>query len=297
MKNNNQNEPNISVYNEGVGEDFPVLKAFQQYIDAEQAKSRQRLLTVSIIFVVVLLAVIAIFSSMLIRSNDRLVDFAMKSGNGQIAASDEDNETLQTLTATIEELQNLQEQNRRLAESVNAVAKGQKALRPSPMVKPAKTAVSDKRAQELAKLQQEWEQLKLEKQKFADEQEKLRQEKLREEELERYRREHYPEYYAKREAAANKVKSPSLMTSDELDSELEKEVSYEELEEEEEVKPIVRKAKPVIKEDPLPKMTKTSKEGDGNLVDDDAVQYFSDDDYTIPVEVKGTKSGWYVPLD
>ena len=65
------NEPNISLYGDGSGEDFPVLKAFQQYIDAEQAKARRRLLTVSIVFVVTLIAVIAIFSMMVIKANDQ----------------------------------------------------------------------------------------------------------------------------------------------------------------------------------------------------------------------------------
>ena len=299
---NNRNEPNISVYNEGVGDDFPVLKAFQQYIDAEQAKSRQRLLTVSIIFVVVLLAVIAIFSSMLIRANDRLVDFAMKNPNGQTSsASDEANETIRSLTATIEELQShLEEQNRKLADSVDAVAKGQRELKPAAAVKTAKTAVSDKRTQELeARLQQALDQLKAEKQKFAEEKEKLRKEQLRqlhEEELERYRREHYPEFYAKKDRAVKADKSPSSMTPDEIESEVDKEVTYEELEEDD-VQPIVRKTKTQIKEDPLPVMKKTSKNGSGDLADDEAVQYFQDDDYTIPVEVKGKKAGWYVPMD
>ncbi len=30
--------------------------------------------------------------------------------------------------------------------------------------------------------------------------------------------------------------------------------------------------------------------------DDDAIEYFNDDEYSIPVEVKGTSSGWKVPL-
>ena len=33
----------VSVYSQDAMDDFPVLKAFQQYIDAEQAKARKRL--------------------------------------------------------------------------------------------------------------------------------------------------------------------------------------------------------------------------------------------------------------
>ena len=65
------NEPNISLYDADATEDFPVLKAFQQYIDAEQAKARRRLLTVSIVFVITLIVVIAIFSMMVVKANNQ----------------------------------------------------------------------------------------------------------------------------------------------------------------------------------------------------------------------------------
>lgn len=80
----------VSVY--GVGDamdDFPVLKAFQQYIDAEQAKARKRLLAMGVFFGVFTLAVVAVFVVLLVGAsrrnqqlNDRLVDFAMKERSG-----------------------------------------------------------------------------------------------------------------------------------------------------------------------------------------------------------------------
>ena len=42
--------------------DFPVLKAFQEYIDAEQAKARKRMLGLSIFFIVLLVAVVITFT-------------------------------------------------------------------------------------------------------------------------------------------------------------------------------------------------------------------------------------------
>lgn len=61
--------------------DFPVLKAFQEYIDAEQAKARKRIVGLSVFFVVLLLVVVAAFilvlSTMISRNqalSDRLLD-------------------------------------------------------------------------------------------------------------------------------------------------------------------------------------------------------------------------------
>ena len=75
----------VSVYSQDGMDDFPVLKAFQQYIDAEQAKARKRLVALGIFFGILTGAVIAVFVVMLASMshrnqllNDRLVEFAMK---------------------------------------------------------------------------------------------------------------------------------------------------------------------------------------------------------------------------
>ncbi|MCQ2389510.1 MAG: hypothetical protein MJ138_07335 [Kiritimatiellae bacterium] len=69
----------------GATNDFPVLKAFQEYIDAEQTKARKRMLGLSIFFVVLLMVVVSTFAVilvMLVNSKqtmmDRLLDMAMK---------------------------------------------------------------------------------------------------------------------------------------------------------------------------------------------------------------------------
>lgn len=69
----------------GATNDFPVLKAFQEYVDAEQTKARKRMLGLSIFFVVLLMVVVSTFAVilvMLVNSKqtmmDRLLDMAMK---------------------------------------------------------------------------------------------------------------------------------------------------------------------------------------------------------------------------
>ena len=53
----------VSIFDEaGAAGDFPVLKAFQQYIDAEQAKARKRMIWLSAFFVTLLVIVVVVFS-------------------------------------------------------------------------------------------------------------------------------------------------------------------------------------------------------------------------------------------
>lgn len=73
------------VPSEGATNEFPVLKAFQEYIDAEQAKARKRMLGLSVFFIVLLIVVVATFVLVLttvINRNqalsDRLLDYALK---------------------------------------------------------------------------------------------------------------------------------------------------------------------------------------------------------------------------
>lgn len=255
------NEPNISLYGESAGEDFPVLKAFQQYIDAEQAKARRRLLTVSIVFVLTLIAVIGIFSVMVIKANeqtqainDRLVEIVMKDKDRSIEdakAAAIQEMTVKTWNDTLVKMQQrIEEQDRKAAEAAAAAAKELAAAKAAAEAASA-VPVPDPRMQMAEeRIQKAFEQLKAEKQKLADEKEKLRQE-----ELERYRREHYPEYYAEKDA-------------------------FDDL-------PEVRPAK-------RPAKARKALE----LKDDEAIEYFKDaESYTIPVEVKGKRAGWRVPLN
>jgi hypothetical protein len=70
---------------EGNSTEFPVLKAFQEYIDGEQAKARKRMLWLSVFFIVLLSVVVVTFvlilTTVLNRNqslSDRLLDYALK---------------------------------------------------------------------------------------------------------------------------------------------------------------------------------------------------------------------------
>ena len=70
---------------EGASNEFPVLKAFQEYIDAEQAKARKRMLGLSVFFIVLLFVVVVTFvlilTTVLDRNqslSDRLLDYALR---------------------------------------------------------------------------------------------------------------------------------------------------------------------------------------------------------------------------
>lgn len=300
-----KNEPNISLYNEDAGEDFPVLKAFQQYIDAEQTKARQRLLTVSLIFSGVLIAVIIIFSVMVMSANnrtqnlyDRMLELAMVKNVRQQQPeptvtepeSSENDATANELREALATLQQrLDEQERRTkAEDTRKSAAATAKVQTDKYV-----SDSEKRAKATeARIQKQLALLNAERQKLADE-----KKKQHEEELERYRREHYPEYYAKLEAAkkakeetVKEVKNSADMTPEEIDAELAKEVSYSDLEND--------RPEP---DDLVPPAIRTMKKLNPEELDLDkgeAIDYFkSEDTYTIPVEVDGKKTEWHIPRD
>lgn len=213
----------VSVYG-GAGDaldDFPVLKAFQQYIDAEQAKARKRLLALGVFFGVLMLAVIAIFVVLLVSVssrnqllNDRLVEFAMKE-RGAVTAPvvvqpPQDSAAVLAFTTKLEEMQ------RKLAE---AQAKADKAVAEAEASRAAQQAAADAAkpkaptAEEL-EIQRLKAALAAEKEKVAEE-----QKRRREEELEAYRRKHYPELYApRRSVAAQAPAAPRQAPSRSADS-------------------------------------------------------------------------------
>ena len=135
----------VSVYTQDSGmDDFPVLRAFQQYIDAEQSKARKRLVTMGIFFTLLIGAVIAVFVVMLATLsqrnqllNDRLVEFAMSDRNRQQSApvvvqsappQPSDNGALQVLAAKLEEMQkNLAERDKKAEEAAKAAAAAEAA--------------------------------------------------------------------------------------------------------------------------------------------------------------------------
>ena len=208
----------MSVYGSGDAlDDFPVLKAFQQYIDAEQAKARKRLLALGVFFGTLMLAVIAIFVVLLVnvtnrnqQLNDRLVEFAMKdrpsASSPVVVQPPTDTSAILTLTSRLEEMQ------RKLSETQNkadkAVAEAEEKAR---QAKAAAEAVPKAPTPEELEIRRLKALLAAEKEKAAAEKDRRRQE-----ELEAYRRKHYPELYETK-SAPKKAKDAIDRILDELD--------------------------------------------------------------------------------
>lgn len=200
----------VSVYAQDAMDDFPVLKAFQQYIDAEQAKARRRLLSLGIFFGVLTGAIIAVFVVMLVsmsarnqQLNDRLVEFAMKDRDRQsaVVVQPQDNATIMALNTKLNEMQRKLDESRAKAEKDAAVAAERARIEAEAAAAkpkgPTPEEIEIKRLTELlvAERAKSAEQARLE--KIREERKKAAEEKerKRQEELEAYRRKHYPELY------------------------------------------------------------------------------------------------------
>lgn len=80
----------MTVFSNGGMNEFPVLKAFQQYIDAEQNRARKRMLGLSVFFIVLLTVVVVTFVLVLMpvlarnqSLQDRLLDMVLTGQNAQ----------------------------------------------------------------------------------------------------------------------------------------------------------------------------------------------------------------------
>ena len=209
---------------DGAAGDFPVLKAFQEYIDAEQAKARKRMLGLSIFFVVLLVVVVVTFVMVLmfmIRQNqslsDRLFDVAFKQHSAQQVSGPPvvvpvsapapaasapvqrptDDSVLKPFLEKIDKLAEA------LSNSVkakgDAKAKSDAAQVPVAQPQPVVQQVPKELVSEEAKVREQLRRQREELMKLRD-QTKAEKEKLRQEEVERNRRKLYPEYYAREDA-------------------------------------------------------------------------------------------------
>lgn len=203
----------VSLYGGQDGlDDFPVLKAFQQYVDAEQAKARKRMIQLCIFFAVLMSVVIGIFVTLIIgitnrnqALNDRLVEQALKDRQPvvmpQPAAPSAGEEALRAMADSMSNMQKqLIEQQSRLAEqqlklAEQAVKNAAAAAAPQP-APPAVHPASNPNAEQAAakaveeKLKSAREKLKAEREAIAKERESLRMQ-----EIELQRRRLYPELY------------------------------------------------------------------------------------------------------
>lgn len=288
----------VSVYGQTDGmDDFPVLKAFQQYIDAEQAKARKRMVMLCVFFGFLIGIVIAVFMVMLHSVgernqalNDRLVEYVMMERDRQATAVQQapspsaSETTLKAMTDSLVAIQKELAEKKAAAERVPSpeeIARQRK-------LQSEQDAIAEQRAL-----------LDSERKNLAAEREKLRQQ-----EIEIHRRKLYPEYYREKDAAAAKPqaratptkKTPTLTQADideilaEVDGIYEEETNAERSVAElatrkaAQTKPAVPSKKPAQQVVPA------------EIDDDDAIEYFNDDEYSLPVDIKGSSAGWKVPL-
>ncbi len=216
----------VSVYGQGDPmDDFPVLKAFQQYVDAEHAKAQKRMTTLCIFFFVMMLAVIGVFVMLLMnmsqRNNslsDQLLAYMMKDRDRApamlvpAAQSSQESAALKAVAESMAAMQRemLAQQNRMAEERIKfateALARAGTPAAPqaapapvpsSPVSESERAAFSrEKREHEKTikddalKLKRAKDQIKAEREKMAKERERLRQQ-----ELELQRRRLYPDLY------------------------------------------------------------------------------------------------------
>ena len=224
----------VSLFGQSGGvNDFPVLKAFQEYIDAEQAKARKRMLGLSVFFILLLIVVVITFTlvitSVIARNqqlSDRLLDIALRD-----KTSAQPVVNVQSPAPTVEsaELVRLREELRREKEEIkaeqakrdevrfnkllDAISKPQQqpVAAPTPVVvTTSPSSVLQPAAAETAELARQREELRREKEERQAEQAKAKEEK-RKAEIEAHRRRLYPEYYAQedaRKAAAEAAAEP-----------------------------------------------------------------------------------------
>ena len=188
-------------------DDFPVLKAFQQYIDAEQAKARKRLLSLGIFFGILTGAIIAVFVVLLLNVsqrnqdlNDRLVEYAMKDRSQQSAVvvqPPQDNSAILAMTAKLEDLQKKLLESQAKAEREAAVAAERARIAAEEAAKPKGPTPEQLEISRLTALLAAEREKATAKAKSEEEKAKAKEEKerKRQEELEAYRRKHYPEFY------------------------------------------------------------------------------------------------------
>ena len=325
------NQTAVSVYSQDGMDDFPVLKAFQQYIDSEQAKARKRLVMLGVFFCILIGAIIAVFVAMLAsvtarnqQLNDRLVEFAMRERVAMPHAAvqpqpAQDNAIILAMTDKLEKMQKQLDDSRAQAEKEAAVAAEraritaqQAAQQEAKPNAPSKEELEIKRLNTL---------LEIERQKAAAEKERrlkeeaAEKERRRQEELEAYRRKQYPELYKPKPEPAKaptpsarpaKAKARDKDIDDEIDAivaELDNDgdddgaISYFDDDEQPapkaKPKAKMKKLKPVAKK-PAAKKPVVAKEPEPTAKADDE----EPTTYKIPVEIKKTGGRrWHVPVD
>ena len=260
-------------------DDFPVLKAFQQYIDSEQAKARKRMLMLCVFFGALMVVVITVFLLLLLNVssrnqtlNDRLVEYAMKERERMASPivvqppQQTDQSAILTLTTKLEEMQRKMDESRTKEEN----AKRQAEIEAAKPKGPTPEELEIKRLNALLAAEKE-------RQTAEKARQKAEKERLHQLEIEDYRRKHYPELYEK-----NVPKKKPAKTETDEHAELLKEI--DDILEEEEARTYFDEDE----EDELP----AQKTPPRQLKKSKAP---AQKEYSIPVDIRGSSSRWSVP--
>ena len=200
--------------------DFPVLKAFQEYIDAEQSKARKRMLGLSIFFVVLLVLVVITFTVIIIsifthnrELSDRLLDVAFRERLQQSSAQSVPATPQPIVQPVVTPVVAPSQDSgiKPILEKLDALATAlvtrqqQTVQQPPPVVvttAPAPVTPLTSQTESADTLQMK-ETIKKQQAELEAERNRLRDvtEKLHQAEIERHRRRLYPEYYAQTDAA------------------------------------------------------------------------------------------------
>jgi hypothetical protein len=186
--------------------DFPVLKAFQQYIDAEQAKARKRMLGLSVFFVILLSLVVITFTIVIMNVSqrnqdlsDRLLDIALRERTSQPVVNVQPQAPVVQQPSPESYMKPFME---KLESLTKAVAEQKQQQVPAPIVvapqvapqQPIESAETKRLKDELKNLQRQ-----IDEEKAKREAEKKEEERLRK--VEEHRRRLYPEYYSRQDSA------------------------------------------------------------------------------------------------
>ena len=219
----------VSIFGQGGSpNDFPVLKAFQEYIDAEQAKARKRMLGLSIFFILLLVVIVITFAvvvMLFINRNqslsDRLLDIALREKlPAQPVVTVQSPAPAPVVQPVVHQpsqevtLKPVMEKFDKLAEAlIKAQQQPVSVAQPAPVVVTTSPQPVVQSAAESAELIRLREELRREREERKAEKEAKEKEAKRQAEIEAHRRRLYPEYYAQQEArkvaAENERRAPA----------------------------------------------------------------------------------------
>ena len=316
----------VSVYGqESTMDEFPILKAFQEYIDAEQAKARKRITALSVFFGVMLVAILAIFMTLLVKSyddnqhlNDRLVDFMQqerersdkehaereRAAAEAAARPSRDSAAVIELTKKIETLQEkIYNAQRKADDAERTLVENEKLMaeKDKQAAEALKKAIEDAKPKGPSQEELEIARLKAllaaEKQKQAAAVEK---ERRRQEELEAYRRKYYPEHYRPKSPPSRPLTIGKINTTklpqyddDDLDDLPDEDTAISYYDDE----PKGTDPKVSRGQTPKPKGTVPKKSGSAPLPKPQPAAKETEEKFTIPVEVRKSNdiSIWDIP--